>query len=140
MIVYLDTSVVLRILFRERNPIPIWGKWEKAYSSSVWRTEAFRTVDRLRLAGDLSDQDVADLSSEIEIIDQTLTIIPLTEEIIRSASGAFPTALGTLDALHLCSALLIRENEKIDNLLTHDKQLALAARSLGFQVIGAERT
>jgi hypothetical protein len=52
MTVYLDTSVVLRVLFREPNPLDMWGKWEKAVSSSLWRVEALRTVDRLRLSND----------------------------------------------------------------------------------------
>lgn len=137
MIVYLDTSVVLRVLFRERNPVRSWGKWDRAYSSALWRTEAFRTVDRLRLSGDLSDQDVADLATEIEIVDQSLAVIPLSDAILRRAAESFPTTLGTLDALHLSSALLIRETERIDSFLTHDEQLAVAARSLGFAVTGA---
>jgi hypothetical protein len=37
MIVYVDTSVVLRILLHEPNPLGIWGKWNKAYSSALWR-------------------------------------------------------------------------------------------------------
>jgi hypothetical protein len=30
MIVYVDTSVVLRILLHEPNPVAIWGEWSKA--------------------------------------------------------------------------------------------------------------
>jgi len=48
MTVYVDTSVVLRILLHEPNPVTIWGQWSKAYSSALWRVEALRTVDRLR--------------------------------------------------------------------------------------------
>jgi hypothetical protein len=50
MTVYIDISVILRILFRERNPVTVWGKWQKAFSSTLWRVEALRTVDRLRLS------------------------------------------------------------------------------------------
>lgn len=61
MIAYVDTSVILRILFREPNPVEVWGQWERAFSSSLWRVEALRTVDRVRLSGDLSDRELADL-------------------------------------------------------------------------------
>ena len=132
MNVYLDTSVVLRILFRERNPVRIWGKWDRAFSSTLWRTEAYRAVDRLRLAGDLSDRDVSDLAVQIETVNQTLALIPLTESILRRASEPFPTVVGTLDAIHLSTALAIREMQSIDLLLTHDEQMAIAARALGF--------
>jgi len=136
MIVYLDTSVILRVLFREGKRIPIWGKWDRAYSSTLWRTEAFRTVDRLRLSGSLSDADVSELAVQLEVVNETLALLPVTEAIVRKAAESFPTIVGTLDALHLSSALILRETEKIDLLLTHDKQLAIAARALGFQVMG----
>jgi predicted nucleic acid-binding protein len=136
MTVYIDTSVILRILFREANPIAIWGKWEKAFSSRLWQIEALRTVDRLRLSGDLSDDDVADLVREIRIVHETLATYPLIERILQRASESFPTAVGTLDAIHLATALAIREIEPIDLLLTHDTQLGTAARSVGFTVVG----
>ena len=136
MTVYLDTSVPLRVLFHEPNPLTLWAKWDKAYSSSLWRVEALRTVDRLRLSGDLSDREVADLVRDIRIIHETLPIQPLNDSILERASESFPTVVGTLDALHLSTALAIREFEKLDLFLTHDFQLGTAARSVGFDVLG----
>jgi predicted nucleic acid-binding protein len=136
MTVYLDTSVVLRILFREPNPVTIWTKWDKAYSSSLWRVEALRTVDRLRLLHEISDREVADLVREVQAVHDTLAIHPLDERIMQRASETFPTVVGTLDAIHLATAIFIRETEEIDLLLTHDSQLGTAARSLGFKIMG----
>jgi predicted nucleic acid-binding protein len=136
MTVYIDTSAILRILFREPNPVGVWGKWKRAFSSNLWRIEALRNVDRLRLSGDLSDADVADLVREIRLVHETLAIYPLTERILQRASESFPTVMGTLDALHLATALAIREFEPIDVFLTHDSQLATGARSVGFTVVG----
>lgn len=138
MTVFLDTSVSLRALFHEPNPLKLWAKWDKAYSSSLWRVEALRTVDRLRLSGDLSDREVADLVRDIRIIHETLAIQPLNDSILERASESFPTVVGTLDALHLSTALAIREFEKLDLFLTHDFQLGTAARSVGFDVLGIE--
>ena len=136
MIVYLDTSVALRVLFHEPHPVPVWARWDKAYSSSLLRVEAYRTVDRLRLSGHLTDGEVADLAGEIEIVYNTIFIVPLTDSILLRAGESFPTVVGTLDALHLSTALAVRELEKLDFLLTHDQQLGTAARSLGFEVLG----
>jgi len=136
MKVYLDTSVVLRVLFREPNPVSIWRKWDKAYSSSLWRVEALRTVDRLRLLHEISDSEVADLVREVQFVHETLAIHPLDERIMQRASETFPTVIGTLDAIHLATAISVRESEAIDLLLTHDTQLSTAARSLGFEVLG----
>ena len=74
MTVYVDTSVIFRILFREPNPVEVWGKWDRALSSSLWRVEALRNVDRLRLGGDLSDEGVADLVREIRLVHETLRL------------------------------------------------------------------
>jgi|SRR6516165_1140488 predicted nucleic acid-binding protein len=138
MTVYLDTSVVVRVLLREPNPVRSWGQWNKAYSSALWRVEALRTVDRLRLTHDISDTEVAELVREIQIAHETFAIHPVTNRILQRASETFPTVVGTLDAIHLATALSIRELEKLDLLLTHDSQLGTAARSLGFDVIGMD--
>ena len=84
MTVYLDTSVSLRVLFHEPNPLKLWAKWDKAYSSSLWRVEALRTVDRLRLSGGLSDGEVADLVRDIRIINECHRASPQLWERIRS--------------------------------------------------------
>ena len=136
MNVYLDTSVVLRVLFREPNPIDFWGSWERAYSSALWRIEALRTVDRLRLLHEITDVEVADLVRDIQTTHETFAIRPLDERILQRASETFPTVVGTLDAIHLATAIFIREFDNVDFLLTHDSQLGTAARSVGFHVRG----
>jgi hypothetical protein len=73
---------------------------------------------------------------DIRITHQTFAIYPVTNQILQRASEAFPTVVGTLDGIHLATALSIREIESIEFLLTHDFQLATAARSLGFEVTG----
>jgi predicted nucleic acid-binding protein len=138
MTVYLDTSVVLRILFRETTPLGIWKKWDKAYSSALWRIEALRTIDRMRLTHEIIDTEVAALVRDVQIIHETLAICPLDERILQRAGETFPTVVGTLDAIHLASALRIREFDNLDAVLTHDLQLGTAASSLGFNVIGTE--
>lgn len=46
-------------------------------------------------------------------------------------------SLGTLDAIHLATALLWRERESADILMaTHDGALAVAARASGLRVVG----
>ncbi len=137
MNVYLDTSVVLRVLFGEPNPIDFWGRWDRAYSSALWRIDALRTVDRLRLLHEITDVEVADLVRDIQITHETFAICRLDERILQRASETFPTVVGTLDAIHLATAISIRESDKVDFLLTHDSQLGTAARSVGFHVRGA---
>jgi hypothetical protein len=49
-----------------------------------------------------------------------------------------PTAVKTLDAIHLASALLLRERRTPALVFaTHDPQQLRAARALGFEYLGA---
>jgi hypothetical protein len=45
--------------------------------------------------------------------------------------------LGTLDAIHLATASLwLEQNEVALTMATHDEALAIAARAIGFDVVG----
>jgi uncharacterized membrane protein len=120
MIAYLDASVAWRVLFGETNPSELWGKWQKASSTSLW--------DRLRLIQNITVIEVADLVA---------TSRPSTPpwKYIRSVTESF-SAQSTHSPMS--SAIFIRESQPIDLFLTHDSQLGTAARSLGFRVAGTE--
>lgn len=46
------------------------------------------------------------------------------------------TSVGTLDALHLATALAVRAQVPSMVLATHDRELGLAATAMGFNVLG----
>jgi hypothetical protein len=48
MILYLDTSVVLRHVLGQERRLEQWGRWDAAYSSELMGVEARRAFDRLR--------------------------------------------------------------------------------------------
>jgi predicted nucleic acid-binding protein len=56
--------------------------------------------------------------------------------IFERAAEPFPTPLGTLDALHLGTAVAAKRKLPGLSLATHDRELAIAARSIGFDVLG----
>lgn len=134
---YVDASVVLRIVLGEPDPVPSWPSIDVAVSSELLRLECLRTIDRARLHGDLSDEIVAGQRVAILDIIDRFDLVPVTTSVLERASQPFPTSIGSLDAIHLASALLIAE--AYDDLLfvTHDRGLALAARAMGFPVDGA---
>ena len=64
-------------------------------------------------------------------------MIEPTRPVLARAAQPFPVVLGTLDAIHLATALLWRERSDADLVMaTHDATLGLAARAVGFRVIG----
>lgn len=132
---FMDTSVLLRWLLREPAALSPWGPWGAVYCSALLEVEARRTLDRRRLEGRLADVEHVALLEKLGTFLAAAHVAPVTEAILDRAGQAFPTTVGTLDALHLASALEIRD--KVDakfELLTHDSQLALAARAMGLSV------
>lgn len=137
MIVYLDTSTVLRVLFNQRPVLAGWALWERAYTSELTGVEARRVIDRLRLDGALDDPGVVAAQGQLARIETTVGRIGLTRAVLHRASLPMATAVKTLDALHLASALMFQERRGVPLVFaTHDAQQATGARALGFDCIG----
>jgi predicted nucleic acid-binding protein len=137
MNVYVDSSIVMRRLRRKATPLRAWGEWGRAYASVLLRVETFRTIDRIRLSGRLDDHGVVEMLSDARAMLQAIALVPLSDRILERASQSFLTALGTLDALHLATALRLTESSGIElTFLTHDAELATAARTMNFKVEG----
>ena len=139
MNVYLDSSVALRKLQREPASVRSWGQWEHAYSSELLRVEVLRSVDRSRLKGVLTDLQVAELATAAQLIFDAIEFVALDRPVLHRASQSFLTPLGTLDALHLATAVHLVEFTGINlTFLTHDTKLATAARSMNFEIEGVQ--
>lgn len=135
MITYVDASVVLRIVHGELDRLTTWRDITPV-SSELIRVECLRVVDRTRLAFRLDDATIADRRAEVLTLLQTFTLAPISAPVLERAADPFPTALGSLDAIHLATALRLREEYPDLDFATHDSELALAARAVGFTVSG----
>ena len=137
MIAYIDASVLLRIVLRQPNALPEWEEIERGISSSLVTTESLRTLDRLRLRTQISDAEVAVRRQVILAVIASLELIEVSAMVLNRAAQPMPTELGTLDAIHLASALLWRETTDEDlTMATHDRALALAELAHGLRVVG----
>jgi predicted nucleic acid-binding protein len=136
--VYVDSSVVVRILFGEPNPLPTWSRIARAISSELLPIECLRTLDRVRLRARLPDQALGERRHAMLDAMDAIEIVPLDRSILERAGDPFPTSLGTLDALHLASALAIRTDVPDMVFATHDDELGLAASAMGFVVQGLD--
>jgi len=136
MTAYIDTSVVLRALLIQPGPRPNLQRWSRLCTSALLGVEARRTLDRMRLLGMLTDAQRAAAAAALETALEALDVAPVTAAVLECAGQPFPTVIGTLDAIHLATAVLLDREEPIGTFLTHDRQLALAAQSAGFAVEG----
>ena len=67
--------------------------------------------------------------------------VVLDAVVLDRAAQPMPTELGTLDAIHLATALLWKEMTRVDlAMATHDGALALGAQAHGLPVVGVMRS
>jgi len=139
VIAYVDSSVLLRIVLGEPNRLREWKRIERPLASEIIRLECLRTIDRARLRLGLRDEAVTEHRQAVLEVLEAFELVRVDELVLARASDPFPTLLGSLDAVHLATALLLRPSNDDMVLATHDRELADAARAEGFRVVGTPR-
>ncbi|HET6681178.1 MAG TPA: PIN domain-containing protein [Gemmatimonadaceae bacterium] len=141
MIAYLDASVVLRLVLGEPGRLKEWQRIDRAVASALTEVECLRTLDRLRVAGAVTVDELANRRAAVYRLLEAVEVVDIARTVLRRASEPSPTPLGTLDAIHLATALLWRDSRDAAlTMATHDRALATAARAAGLEVVGAPRS
>jgi len=137
VIVYLDASVVLRLVLGEVGALAGRDRFEGAVASALTEVECLRTLDRLAMQGLLTSEEVADRRMAVYQLLEEVELMDIGHAVLRRAGEPFSTPLGTLDAIHLATALFWRDATRAElTVATHDKALATAARASGLIVVG----
>ncbi len=137
MIAYVDSSVLLRLILQQEGALEEWDTVERGVASALVEVECLRTLDRLRIGGQLEEVDLVQLRETVFRVTASLEVVEVSAPVLSRASQPLPTALGTLDAIHLVTALMWRDELETDLVMaTHDQALALAARACGLLAIG----
>jgi len=137
MIAYLDSSVVLRSILGQRGSFQNWTRVVEAVSSELLVVECRRVIDRLRLMGSIDDLQLGEFRETLQKVLSRIELRAIAPAVLERAAQPFSSIVGILDALHLSTAIVWqRQHKKKIVLLTHDEQLALAARLEGVDVDG----
>jgi predicted nucleic acid-binding protein len=137
MIAYIDTSALLRIVLREPGALDELRSFDGLVSSEVIAVESARTIDRLRLQDSLTSDEAAVRLRTVNDWLEAIDLVMVRTPVLSRASEPMPMPLGTLDALHLATALLWRDRMgPLQTLATHDTVLGQAAQAYGFDVQG----
>jgi predicted nucleic acid-binding protein len=137
VIAYLDSSVLLRVVLGQRGRLKDWRTVREGVVSALAEVECLRTLDRLRLRGAITDQDLSTRREAVYRLLEEIEIVEPTRPILARASLPLATPVGNLDAIHLATAMLWRESSSADLVFaTHDAALGIAARASGFTVVG----
>jgi len=140
VIAYVDASVLLRVALGQPDALPEWRQIDQGVSSALAMTECLRTLDRLRLRAGLSDAEVATRRATILALIASLDLVEIDSVVLDRAAQPMPTELGTLDAIHLATALLWKDVTRTDLIMaTHDTALALGAQAYGLHVVGIKQ-
>lgn len=129
---------MLRVLLGQENALAEWADVEVAVTSALTEVECLRTLDRLRVSRGIAEEEVALRRESVVALLRSVETVDLSTPVLRRASQPLPVTVGTLDALHLATALLWRDYNGTDlTMATHDAALASAARAMGLVVVGA---
>ncbi len=137
MIAYVDASILLRVALGQPDGLPEWRHIDRGVCSALVTTECLRTLDRLRLRVKLPDAEVAARRATILALIGALELVEIDSVVLDRAAQPMPIVLGTLDAIHLATALLWKDLARVDLIMaTHDTALALGAQAHGLHVVG----
>jgi predicted nucleic acid-binding protein len=137
VIANVDASVLLRVALGQADALSEWRHIDRGVSSALVQTESLRTSDRLRLRAKLGDAEVASQRATILALIASLELVEIDGVVLDRAAQPMPTELGTLDAIHLATALLWKEMTGVTLVMaTHDGALALGAPAHGLPVVG----
>ena len=137
MTLYAETSAVLRWLFAEHGGdairVTLAGA-AKVVTSRLTVIETRRVVRRAEREGRLTAAQAADLLAVFAQAASTWAILEISEDVARRSEEAFPDEpVRTLDAIHLASALLLRQALPDLAVVSADERVRANARGLGFE-------
>jgi len=126
-VIYLDASALVKIVVAEPESgalLAFLRSRPDRMSSALSLTEVPRALRRAHFDGAVRRRAQRVLAR--------LALVDVDRRILSAAAALEPSALRTLDAIHLATALVVRED--LDGLVTYDRRLAAAAERLDLEV------
>ena len=123
--IYLDTSALVKLVRAEAetDELVAWlGDRTDLVTSSLTRVELMRAV---REDGEAEKRQAAAILVELDQVPMTFDLL--------DAAGALPQPVRSLDAIHLASAMRLRD--VLDTFVAYDKRLLAAADEVGLLTV-----
>ena len=129
-VIYLDTSVALAHLLAEdrRPPDSLWER--SLVSSRLLEYETWNRVNTLGLS--------ASHGPLVQDLVERLGLVELRHEALARAREPFPVAMRTLDAMHLSTALYLKNRGFTVALATYDERLRDAAIAVELELAAVD--
>ena len=137
-VVYCDTSVWLKLYVQEAGTAEIRqiADENRLISSALLLTEAYSALKRKKTNRELSDPDFNKVTTLMESDISAVHLIAIGDPQLKKSRGiVLHTEVGTLDALHIASAITFQELSGISTpFITADRRQHDCARQAGLQV------
>ena len=127
-LVYLDASALVKLVVAEPESnalIELLRDWPDRVSSALSLAEVPRALRHARF-GTAERHRARRLLARLALVD-------VDRRILAAAAALDPPELRTLDAIHLATALTVRED--LAALVTYDRRLATAAERVDLEVL-----
>jgi uncharacterized protein len=127
-LIYLDSSALVKLVVTEPESEALFellGAWPDRVSSALALTEVPRALSRGGF-GPAKRRRADQIFSHV-------VLVGLDRRILTAAASLAPLSLRTLDAIHLATALAVRED--LGGLITYDARLSVAARHVDLEVL-----
>jgi predicted nucleic acid-binding protein len=124
---YLDASALVKLFKPEPETAAFRDAlqdWPVRVSSQLIRVESICTARRM------GSEDVLERASTV--LDR-LELVPISPEVLELATGAFSPPLRAMDAIHLATALSMKED--IGTIFVYDGDLRSAALAQGLNAV-----
>jgi predicted nucleic acid-binding protein len=127
-VIYLDSSALVKLVFEETESDAL-AQWLADRQSMPKFSSELTTIELVRTCRRRDADAVVGARQVLAGLD----LIPLTADLVESASSIGPPDLRSLDAIHLSSALLISED--VTAFVAYDVRLKTAALAAGLEVV-----
>ncbi len=137
MIAYVDSSVVARFVLQQPDRLVELTTFDQRFTSQLTQLECLRAVDKTRMDDNLTPDEVLVRSLALYQLLRGMRRVAVSRSVLERGSASFPLPVKSLDAVHLGTALHLRERGYPQmTFATHDSQQARVALLLGFPVLG----
>ena len=125
--IYLDSAAVVKLVHAEPETTALRA-WLDERADTGWISSVLVEVESFRALARYAPQAVTRLPM---VLDQ-IELVGLTPRVRATAQGVQPVTVGSLDAIHLATAL--HQRSGLASFVTYDKRLLDAARSVDLPV------
>jgi predicted nucleic acid-binding protein len=125
--IYLDTAAIVKLVHAEPQSQAL-RDWLDECADVGWVSSVLVEVESFRALARHTPEAVARLHPVLDLID----LVDLDSGIRTLAHTIGPPAVRSLDAIHLATALRIRD--QLTSFVTYDERLAAAATTAGLTV------